>query len=222
MAMTEEQRQTLRNNPGAQRLVTPEERRKRETDSARRAYDPLIRQQEQLQRLRGDESREMARFVRLMEQAPDQLRGEQQTATDEMRRQAALRMAQQGGRGNVIGAMSAAKGVAQEAANIGTQFGAQIRDAARSAAQARIEQKQQQLESQTKPGVDIERVSASLQSAVNSAIEKGNPQMLVQEILAMERTTDDPLALQLISRVKTNLETGRPAFEGTSVSVQTA
>ena len=82
--MTEEQRQTMRDNPGAQRLVTPEERRRRETDEARRAYDPLIRQQEQLQRLRGDESREMARFVRLMEQAPDQLRGEQQTATDEM------------------------------------------------------------------------------------------------------------------------------------------
>ena len=167
-----------------------------QTDAARQAYDPLIRQQEQLQRLRGDESREMARFVRLMEQAPDQLRGEQQTATDEMRRQAALRMAQQGGRGNVIGAMSAAKGVGQEAANIGTQFGAQIRDAARGAAQARIEQKQQEIESQTKPGVDMERVSASLQSAVNNAKEKGNPQMLVQEILAMARTTSDPLGLQ--------------------------
>jgi hypothetical protein len=222
--MSEESNQPrqARDSDQWQKLMTPEEARAAQTRAARQAYDPLIRQQEQLQRLRGDESREMARFVRLMEQAPDQLRGEQQTATDEMRRQAALRMAQQGGRGNVIGAMSAAKGVGQEAANIGTQFGAQIRDAARTAAQARIEQKQQQIESQTKPGVDMGRISASLRSAVNNAKEKGNPQMLVQEILAMERTTDDPLALQLIRRVKTNLETMRPAFEGTSVSVQTA
>jgi DNA-binding helix-hairpin-helix protein with protein kinase domain len=187
--MSEESNQPrqARDSDQWQKLMTPEEARAAQTRAARQAYDPLIRQQEQLQRLRGDESREMARFVRLMEQAPDQLRGEQ-----------------------------------QKAANIGTQFGAQIRDAARTAAQARIEQKQQQIESQTKPGVDMERVSASLRSAVNNAKEKGNPQMLVQEILAMERTTSDPLALQLIRRVKTNLETMRPAFEGTSVSVQTA
>ena len=222
--MSEESNQPRQARDGDQwqKLMTPEEARAAQTRAARQAYDPLIRQQEQLQRLRADESRDMARFVRLMEQAPDQLRGEQQTATDEMRRQAALRMAQQGGRGNVIGAMSAAKGVAQEAANIGTRFGAQIRDAARNAAQARIEQKQQEIESQVKPGVDMERISASLRSAVNRAKEMANPQMLVQEILAMERTTDDPLALQLIRRVKTNLETMRPAFEGTSVSVQTA
>jgi len=220
--MTEEERQFMRDNPTATRLVTPEERRKRESRTAASAYDPLIRQQDALKRLRGEEAREMDRFARMMERAPDQLRQEQTTATGEMRRQAALRVGAQGARGNIIGAGSAAKAVGQEAANIGSQFGGQIRDAARLAAQARIEQKQQAIESQVKPGIDMERISASLQSAVNSAREKGNPQMLVQEILAMEKTTSDPLAAQLIARVKSNLETGRPAFEGTSVSVATA
>lgn len=205
---------------GARRLVTPEERRQREIDQARSAYDPLIQQQQQMQRLRADEQREMSRFVRLMEQAPEQLRQEQQTATQEMRRQAALRMAGQGGRGNVIGAMSMAKGVGQEAANIGTQFGSQIRDAARQAAQARIEQQQQAIQSATKPGVDVERVSASLTGAVSSARAKDNPQMLAAEIMALEKTTDDPLALQLIRAVKTNLETGRDPFEGTALSAR--
>lgn len=193
-------------------------------------YDPLIQFQEQQRRLRAEEGREMDRMLRMLEGEADVLRGEQQTATQEMRRQAALRMAQQGGRGNVIGAMSMAKGVGQEAANIGTQFGSQIRDAARQAAQARIERKQQEIESMAKPGVDTERVAAELRKIVerNSASasnklgrmigvdvgQAANPEALVAEINALERTTRDPLALQMIRQLKSNIEQGMDPFAG--------
>lgn len=191
------------------------------------SYDPLIQYQEQQRRLRAEEGREMDRMLRMLEGEPDRLRGEQQTATQEMRRQAALRMAQQGGRGNVIGAMSMAKGVGQEAANIGTQFGSQIRDAARQAAQARIERKQQEIESMAKPGVDVERVSAELRNIVNrnsrsllSRATQGlmgrgaTPVALANELNALEATTDDPLALAQIRQLKANIEQGRDPFEG--------
>ena len=190
-------------------------------------YDELSAFRAQQRRLRAEEGREMDRMVRMLEQQPEQLQQEQQTATDEMRRQAALRMAQQGGRGNVIGAMSAAKGVGQEAANIGTQFGAQIRDAARQAAQARLERKQQEIESMAKPGVDVERVSAELRNIVNrnsrsllSRATKGlmgrgaTPVALANELNALEATTDDPLALAQIKQLKANIEQGRDPFEG--------
>ena len=192
-----------------------------------RAYDELSAFQDQQRRLRADEGREMDRMVRMLERAPDELRSEQQTATNEMRRQAALRMAEQGGRGNVIGAMSAAKGVGQEAANIGTQFGAQIRDAARNAAQARLERKQQEIESMAKPGVDVERVSAELRAIVDrnsrdllSRVTQGlfgrgaTPVALANELAALENTTDDPLAIQQIQQLRANIEQGRNPFEG--------
>ena len=194
------------------------------------SYDPLIQYQEQQRRLRAEEGREMDRMLRMLEGEPDRLRGEQQTATQEMRRQAALRMAQQGGRGNVIGAMSMAKGVGQEAANIGTQFGSQIRDAARQAAQARIERKQQEIESMAKAGVDTERVAAELRTILerNSADTKNkvgrmfgldvgqaaSPEALVAEVNALERTTRDPLALQMIRQFKSNIEQGMDPFAG--------
>ena len=205
------------------------QRRIRDTSATgdTRAYDELSAFQDQQRRLRADESREMDRMVRMLERAPDELRSEQQTATNEMRRQAALRMAGQGGRGNVIGAMSAAKGVGQEAANIGTQFGAQIRDAARNAAQARLERKQQEIESMAKPGVDVERVSAELRGIVDRNSRNllsratgglfgrgATPVALANELAALENTTNDPLAIQQIQQLRANIEQGRNPFEG--------
>tara|TARA_R110002050_G_scaffold138666_1_gene262524 strand:- start:23 stop:544 length:522 start_codon:yes stop_codon:yes gene_type:complete len=169
----------------------------------------------------------MDRLVRLAEGAPDELRGEQRTATNEMRRQAALRMGAGGARGNIIGAGSAAKAVGQEAANIGTQFGAQIRQAARQAAQARLERSQQAIESMAKPGVDVERVSVELRNIVDrnsrslsSRLTKGligkgaTPVALANELAALENTTEDPLAIQQIQQLRANIEQGRNPFEG--------
>ena len=166
-------------------------------------------------------------LIRLYESEPDRLREAQGVATDEMRRQAALRMAQQGVRGNVIGAASAAKLVGGEAENIGTRFGAQIRDAARTAAQARADRAQQRIESLAKPGVDVERISAELRSIIdrNKADFKNqatlgmfgraaSPQARDEEFAALERTTRDPVALQMIRLVRSNIEQGMDPFAG--------
>jgi hypothetical protein len=190
-------------------------------------YDQLAAFQDTQRRLRATEGREMDRLVRLAEGAPDELRGEQRTATNEMRRQAALRMGAGGARGNIIGAGSAAKAVGQEAANIGTQFGAQIRQAARQAAQARLERSQQAIESMAKPGVDVERVSVELRNIVDrnsrslsSRLTKGligkgaTPVALANELAALENTTEDPLAIQQIQQLRANIEQGRNPFEG--------
>tara|TARA_R110000765_G_scaffold250260_1_gene351797 strand:+ start:323 stop:871 length:549 start_codon:yes stop_codon:yes gene_type:complete len=178
-------------------------------------------------RLRSDEGREMDRMVRTLEGAPAQLEQERGVATGEMRRQAALKLASIGGRDDVIGAGSAAKAVGQSAANIGTQFGGRIREAAKEAARARIERSQHAIESAVKPGIDVERVTASLQGITDrnkrdwtSKFTLGlfgqgaQPTALADEIGALERTTKDPLARQLIAQVKANLEGGQDPFEG--------
>ncbi len=190
-------------------------------------YDALARYNEQVAKGRAAEARELDRMVRLLSGAPEQLRQEQRTATGEMRRTAALNLAAQGGRGNTIGAGSAAKMVGQEAANIGSRFGEQIRSAATSAAKAKVEREQQRLESMAKPGVDVERVSGELRTIVDRnrrdatniytfgmAGQAAKPTALADELNALERSTKDPLALAQIRRVKSNLEAGRDPFEG--------
>ncbi len=188
-------------------------------------FDPLIKSQQDLARLRQDEAREMDRLVRSLQGMPAQLEGERGVAQDEMRRAAALKLATIGGRDDVIGAGSAAKAVGQEAANIGTRFGDQIRAAAERAAKAKIERAQQRIQAAPKPGVDVERVRASLQSIVDRnapdltskvtfglAGQGARPKALENEILALERTTGDPLALQLIAQIKANIQGGRDPF----------
>jgi len=180
-------------------------------------FDDLAAFQQRQRRLRADEGREMDRLVRMLEGAPDELRDAQGVATNEMRRQAALRMASQGGRGNVIGAMSAAKGVGQEAENIGTRFGDRIRDAARTAAQARIERQQQRIEGAVKPGQDYERVRGALDDLIATyGRDSGryNPQGFKEDFMVLKNTTDDPVALALLRRVQRNLEQGLGALEG--------
>lgn len=204
-------------------------RRRTEDRSARgrtSEYDPLIQSQEEMARLRSDEGREMDRLVRTLEGAPAQLEQERGVATGEMRRQAALKLASIGGRDDVIGAGSAAKSVGQAAANIGTHFGGRIREAAKEAARARIERKQHAIESAVKPGIDVERIRASLQGITDrnkrdwtSKLTFGlfgqgaKPTALADEIAALEGTTKDPLARQLIAQVKANLEGGQDPFE---------
>ena len=180
-------------------------------------FDDLAAFQQRQRRLRADEGREMDRLVRMLEGAPGELRDAQGVATNEMRRQAALRMASQGGRGNVIGAMSAAKGVGQEAENIGTRFGDRIRDAARTAAQARIERQQQRIEGAVKPGQDYERVRGALDDLIATyGRDSGryNPQGFKEDFMVLKNTTDDPVALALLRRVQRNLEQGLGALEG--------
>jgi len=181
-------------------------------------FDDLAAFQQRQRQLRADEGREMDRLVRMLERAPDELRDAQGVATNEMRRQAALRMAQQGGRGgNVIGAMSAAKGVGQEAENIGTRFGDRIRDAARTAAQARIERQQQRIEGAVKPGQDYERVRGAIDDLIQTyGRDSGqyNPQGFRDDFMVLKNTTDDPVAQALLRRVQRNLEQGRGALDG--------
>jgi len=193
-------------------------------------YDPLIEQQEQLRRLRETESQRMDDLVNLYGQEPGRLRQAQGVATNEMRRQAALRMASQGARGNIIGAGSAAKMVGGEAANIGTRFGDQIRQAAEKTAQAKAERAQQAIESIAKPGVDVERISAELRSIIDrnrqtfmnkagslvgaNIGQAESPLARDEELAALEKTTRDPLALQMIAQIRSNIQQGRDPFDG--------
>tara|TARA_R100001463_G_scaffold22340_1_gene53588 strand:- start:17815 stop:18468 length:654 start_codon:yes stop_codon:yes gene_type:complete len=190
-------------------------------------YDPLIQQQAELRRLRQNESRRMDDLVNLYGQEPGRLREAQGVATNEMRRQAALRMASQGARGNIIGAASAAKMVGGEAENIGTRFGDQIRQAAEKTAQAKVERAQQAIESIAKPGVDVERISAELRSIVDRnkrsllnkasfgyAGQAASPAARDAELDALARTTRDPLALQMIAQIRSNINQGRDPFDG--------
>jgi len=166
-------------------------------------------------------------LVNLYGQEPGRLREAQGVATNEMRRQAALRMASQGARGNIIGAASAAKMVGGEAENIGTRFGDQIRQAAEKTAQAKVERAQQAIESIAKPGVDVERISAELRSIVDRnkrsllnkasfgyAGQAASPAARDAELDALARTTRDPLALQMIAQIRSNINQGRDPFDG--------
>ena len=193
-------------------------------------YDPLIEQQEQLRRLRETEAKRMDDLVNLYGQEPGRLRQAQGVATNEMRRQAALRMASQGARGNIIGAGSAAKMVGGEAANIGTRFGDQIRQAAEKTAMAKAERAQQAIESIAKPGVDVERISAELRSIIDrnrqtfmnkagslvgaNIGQAESPLARDEELAALEKTTRDPLALQMIAQIRSNIQQGRDPFDG--------
>ena len=177
-------------------------------------YDPLIQQQEQLRRLRETESQRMDDLVNLYGQEPGRLRQAQGVATNEMRRQAALRMASQGARGNIIGAGSAA----------------QIRQAAEKTALAKAERAQQAIESIAKPGVDVERISSELRSIIDRNREtfmgkfdktfgsnfgqQANPAARDAELDALERTTRDPLALQMIAQIRSNIDQGMDPFAG--------
>lgn len=192
-------------------------------------YDALARYNQRLARARRAEMRELERMARSLYRVPGQLEREKQAATGEMRRQAALQLAAQGGRGNVIGAGSATKAVSQEAANIGSRFGDQIRSAATDAAKARVELEQQRIAGMVKPGIDVERVRGELEKIVDRnkrdwvnawtfglAGDAAKPTALADELRALEASTEDPLAQAQIRRVRSNLEAGNDPFEGLS------